>query len=59
MLEPKNKRGQGGLLHQALKLQVRECKTEANGLVGLPRKKELNWQTQGIDWMIRHSLLTY
>ena len=40
MLEPQNKRGQGGGLHQVLKLQVRECKTEANGLVGLPRKKK-------------------
>ena len=40
MLEPQNKIGQGGGLHQVLELQVRECKTEANGLVGLPRKKK-------------------
>ena len=36
MLEPQNKRGQGGVLHQVLKLQARECKTEVNGMVGLP-----------------------
>ena len=47
MLEPKNKRGQGGLLHQVLKLQVRECKTEANGLVGLPRKKRTELANTG------------
>ena len=29
-LEPQNKRGQSGVLHQVLKLQARECKTEAN-----------------------------
>ena len=40
MLEPQNKRGQGGGLLQVLKIQARECKTEANGLVGLPRKKK-------------------
>ena len=39
-LEPQKKRGQGGVLHQVLKLQVRECKTEANGLVGHSRKKK-------------------
>ena len=40
-LEPqKQERGHGGVLHQVLKLQVRECTTEANGLVGLPRKKK-------------------
>ena len=38
-LEPQNKRGQGVVLHQVLKLQARECKTEANGLVGLYRMK--------------------
>ena len=31
---------QGGVLHQVLKPQARECKTEANGLVGLPRNKK-------------------
>ena len=36
MLEPQNKRRQGRVLHQVLELQVRECTTEANGLVGLP-----------------------
>ena len=41
-LEPQNKRRQGGVLHQVLKLQARECQTKANGLVGLHRKKELN-----------------
>ena len=40
MLEPQNKRRQGGVLHQVLKLQARVCQTEANGLVGLPRKKK-------------------
>ena len=40
MLEPQNKRGQGRVLHQILELQARECQTEANGLVGLPRKKK-------------------
>ena len=39
-LEPQNKRRQGRVLHQVLKLQARECQTEANGLVGLPRKKK-------------------
>ena len=38
-LEPQNMRGQGGVLHQVPKLQIRECQTETNGLVGLPRKK--------------------
>ena len=33
-------RGQGGVLHQVLKLQIRKYQTEANGLVGLPRKEE-------------------
>ena len=36
--KPQNKRGQGGVLHQVLELQIRKCRTEANGLVGLPRK---------------------
>ena len=40
MLDPQNKRGQGGVFHQVLKLQIRKHQTEANGLVGLPRKKE-------------------
>ena len=40
MLEPQNKRGQGGVLHQVLKLQIRKHQTEAIGLVGLPRKEK-------------------
>ena len=49
MLEPQNKRGQSGFSNQVITLQVRECQTEANGLVGLRRKKkELNWQAMGI-----------
>ena len=40
MSEPQNKRGQGGVLHQVPKLQIRKCQTEANGLVGLPRKEK-------------------
>ena len=40
MLEPQNKRGQGGGLNQVPKLQIRECQTKVNGLVGLPRKKK-------------------
>ena len=38
-MEPQNKRGQGVGLHQVLKLQVRECKTEANGMIGLLERK--------------------
>ena len=38
-LEPQNKKGQGGGLHQIPELQIRKCQTEANGLVGLPRKE--------------------
>ena len=40
MLEPQNKRGQGGILDQIPELQIRKCQTEANGLVGLPRKEK-------------------
>ena len=40
MLEHQNMRRLGGVLHQVLELQARECQTEANGLVGLPRKKK-------------------
>ena len=39
-LEPQTKRGQGGILHKVPKQQIRDCQTEANGLVGLPRKKK-------------------
>ena len=39
-LEPQNKKGQGGVLHQVPKLQITKCQTEANGLVGLPTKKK-------------------
>ena len=39
-LESQNKRGQGGVLHQVLKQQIRKHQTEANGLVGLPRKEK-------------------
>ena len=37
---PKNKRGQGGVLLQVPKLQIRKCQTEANGLVDIPRKEK-------------------
>ena len=40
MLEPQNKRGQGGVLDQVPTLQIRKHQTEANGLVGLPRKEK-------------------
>ena len=40
MLEPQNKRGQGGVLHQVPKLKIRKSQTEVNGLVGLPRKEK-------------------
>ena len=39
-LEPQNKSGQGGVLHKVPKLQIRICQTEANGLVGLPKKRK-------------------
>ena len=34
-LEPQNKRRYSQILHQVPELQARECKTEANGLVGI------------------------
>ena len=40
MLGSQTKRRQGRVLHKVLELQARECQTEANGLVGLPRKEK-------------------
>ena len=40
LLEPQDQRGQGPFVYQVLKLQVRECKTEANGLAGIHGEKE-------------------
>ena len=39
-LEPQDQRGQGPFVYQVSKLQVGECKTEANGLAGIHGEKE-------------------
>ena len=39
-LEPKDKRGQGGSIHQVPKLQIGKYQAEANGLVGIHGKEK-------------------